>query len=110
MTILTVETVEELGRTRVIPKGEIDIATVDDLGSALAARSGGDLVLDLGAVTFLDSSALRLFVEQHRAAAAGGWSFALANLTPRVERLLDIAGLSDRFEVVSRNGDDPPAG
>ncbi len=95
--------------TSVVVEGEIDIATVDEVREALATCTG-DVVLDLGGVAFLDTSALRLFVEQQRKADAAGSRFALARVSPHVMRLLEIAGLHDRLEVVDGPGDAPPAG
>ena len=49
------------GRTRVVVAGEVDIATADELGRAARdALAAGPVLLDLSAVTFLDSSGIRL--------------------------------------------------
>jgi anti-anti-sigma factor len=48
--------------------GELDAASCDELGAALAraAKRGGPVVLDLGACTFIDSSAVATIVRAVR--------------------------------------------
>jgi anti-sigma B factor antagonist len=69
-----------------------------------AALSGSEpperLVLDLRAVSFMDTSGIRLLVELLRREAAGGPGVVLVESHPAVRRLLDIAGLTDRLRLV----------
>lgn len=68
------------GSTRVVAVGgEIDLATVDALVDALASRSPGetDLVLDLSATTFIDSTGIRVLVEAHRDGERHGIPFTV---------------------------------
>lgn len=83
------------------PRGEIDVAT-----APLLEREAHDLwdggaervVLDLGAVTFFDSSALRLLLRfQALADADDRRRFALAGCSDAVRRVLDLTRLTDRF-------------
>ncbi|TXS69650.1 anti-sigma factor antagonist [Streptomyces sp. me109] len=78
-----------------VVSGEIDHDNVDQLRQALRVGVGGDprAVLDLGGVTFMDSSAINvLVVAFNTAEAAGGW-IRLAALTEPVQRVVEIVGL-----------------
>jgi anti-anti-sigma factor len=82
----------------IAPRGEIDLASIAKLRQALAAAAAadGDVVLDLSAVSFLDSSGLSVLVGFHRQMAALDRSFVLRGATPSLLRLFRIAGL-DRY-------------
>jgi anti-sigma B factor antagonist len=75
--------------------GELDLAGVEVLMSAVeqAAARGGDLVLDLRELTFLDSSGISAFVRIARE-RADGRTLVLEAPRPEVRRLLDLVGLS----------------
>ena len=67
--------------------GSLDLAAVvaeRDRLSAAAASGPCLFVLDLGGVTFLDSTALGLFVVLHRRLAQHGGALVLANVDRRV--------------------------
>jgi anti-sigma B factor antagonist len=75
----------------VVPCGELDIATVDEL--AAQVRELGDagfdrVVVDLRELTFLDLAGVRLLCELHAMARAGGWQLALIQGSAAVRRLL----------------------
>ncbi|MCX4918986.1 STAS domain-containing protein [Streptomyces sp. NBC_00687] len=75
--------------------GELDADNADMLREALRIDEDGHLltVLDLGAVTFLDSSAISVLATARRNAnAAGGW-LRMAALTDPVERVIALVGL-----------------
>ena len=91
-------------------EGDIDLSTLAKAMATLeAAREGArTLILDLREVGFMDTSGLRLVIEERRRAAEGGCRFAIVPGPNRVQRLFEIAGLA---------GDDdlfvdapPPAG
>ena len=89
----------------VAPDGEVDLATVHALRDAVrsAQRETRIVVVDLRAVTFMDSSGLRLLVELHRESDQDGFSLVVVRGPRALERLLDVTGLSDRLLLV----DDP---
>jgi anti-sigma B factor antagonist len=83
-------------------KGELDIATVDDLRHDLrqARQSYGEhVILDLTELEFMDSQGLSVIVGCHKAVTAAGGSLALVAPRPIVRRTLEITGLSGRLQV-----------
>jgi anti-sigma B factor antagonist len=90
-------------RVIVAPAGELDLATVARLKDELSElRSAGfaQLVLDLRAVTFLDSSALSLLLGEHYASEADGTRFRLVEGGDAVRRVLDLTGTTGLFDYV----------
>ncbi len=82
--------------------GEIDVAVADDLrsaGSRVAAAldPGSRLDIDMGGVSFIDSSGFGALVAVHHAATSKGLSTALVNLTPGVRRLVELSGIGELF-------------
>jgi len=83
--------------------GEIDLASVDTLGEAIGAlRSSGSkrLVLDLGEVTFMDSSGLRFLVNVDAAMRDASTELLLGPISDAVAKLLDVSGLKSHFRFV----------
>jgi|SRR5688500_14570362 stage II sporulation protein AA (anti-sigma F factor antagonist) len=79
--------------------GELDIAAVDELRGCVrrAARSGPHVVVDLRAVTFMDTFALRVLVAlQREAISARDWSLH-AVPGAGVQHVLDLAGARDEL-------------
>ena len=85
------------------PAGEIDLATADQVRAAFAPHSGGPLVLDLRRVRFLDSSGLKVVLEQVQRSQEQGFAFYLVRGPADVQRLFEMAGVADRLTFV----DDP---
>jgi anti-sigma B factor antagonist len=93
-------------RRTVVASGEVDIATVDDLlRQAYACLDGPADVceIDLGAVTFIDSSGLGAIVRIRNVALDRGKQVVLANVPAPVERLFAVTGLAEVFGI--RSGD-----
>jgi anti-anti-sigma factor len=80
--------------------GEVDIATAYQLMEKLG-QVKGDLSLDVGSVTFIDSTGLGIFVREHKRLAAQGSPLRISSLTPQIRRLLEISGLDQVFEIES---------
>jgi anti-sigma B factor antagonist len=93
------------GSVVVVPEGEIDLVTADAVRTQMRAarEEAQSLVLDLRAVTFIDSSGLRLVVEAQRDAEARGSTWTLVRGPEHVDRLLALVGLAGRMTIV----DDP---
>jgi len=78
--------------------GEIDMDTALALADAIAA-AGGDLVVDMSGVSFLDSSGLRVLIQAQLAFEERGSSFTIADPSPQVARLFEMSQLNDYFDV-----------
>jgi stage II sporulation protein AA (anti-sigma F factor antagonist) len=81
---------------RLIAAGEIDVASAPILAAQLCAATDGGavVVVDLGDVTFMDSSGLNALVMAHHAAPG---HVRLGAVHPNVRRVLEIAGVIDIF-------------
>ena len=80
--------------------GEIDASNCADLAAALADVpdvTRGPLELDLVGVTFIDSSALRVFLALAERVSKAGGSVAVSNPTGPVARLLRMCDLESTF-------------
>jgi anti-anti-sigma factor len=89
-TFLTVQ--YDDGVVRVV--GEVDASTCGQLDEVLSMldRTVPTLV-DLSAVTFMDSSGLRILVYHHNARANDSCRLKIVNPSQTVRRLLEITGL-----------------
>ncbi|WP_426574558.1 STAS domain-containing protein [Aquihabitans sp. McL0605] len=81
---------------RVTASGEIDAASAEEFGQAIdsALEAGGGVVLDLGAVTFMDSSGLRVIAVALRRAREHDRPFTVAPASDAVQRIFDITGVT----------------
>jgi anti-sigma B factor antagonist len=81
--------------------GELDLYNAEALRSALheaTARGPTRLVIDLGGVEFIDSTALGVLVEARRR-LANRQAFLLAGAGRDVRRTLEVSGLDRHFGV-----------
>jgi stage II sporulation protein AA (anti-sigma F factor antagonist) len=90
--------------------GEVDLACMENfeptLDNALEEGQPAYVVLDLGGVSFIDSTGLRLILRiKHRMDDNARGSLFLSRLSKPVQRLLDVTGLANRFEYL--NGEAP---
>lgn len=85
----------------VTARGDIDLSTLAKATAVLdEARVGaGFVILDLREVRFMDTSGLRLIIEEQQRAASRGYRFAVCRGSHRVQRLLEIAGLAGDHEL-----------
>ena len=87
------------GVIELLLSGEVDAAVVDPTtreARELLRRPGVEsLVVDLGAVTFIDSLGLGLLVNLHVLADDRGATFVLRNVPPKVTQVLQLTGLLD---------------
>ena len=82
----------------VIPAGELDIATIPVLRSALRMhRESPELVLDLRRVSFLDSAGLALVLEEHLRAERERVKFRVVRGQDLVHQVFEMTGLSRRL-------------
>jgi anti-anti-sigma factor len=90
------------GTLVIAPEGEIDIATAPLVRRAIDRGDGAmsQLVLDLRHVEFMDTSGLQIVVEQMRQQAAGVREFAVVRGPDAVQRLLEMAGLTQALRLL----------
>ena len=84
------------GATRIRPCGEIDMAVADRLHQAITAHLANGavrVVVDLGDVTFLDSSGIRALLSAYRFATEHKRSLTVENPLPMVRTVLEIVGV-----------------
>lgn len=87
------------GARMVTATGEIDMASSAELEEALVAEPDEVVIADLTDVGFIDSSGLRsLLAARDKLEDAGGRLVLVFGDGP-VERIIDLTGLADRFEV-----------
>lgn len=79
--------------------GEVDIACVGDFLAAAdaCAESSGRIEVDLGGVTFIDSSGLGTLVRIRNQAHERGARVVLTRVPAHVTRLLEVTGLAEAF-------------
>lgn len=80
----------------VAASGELDAASSTEFGRAIdtVLEAGTGITLDLGAVTFIDSSALRVVTLALRRAQDEGQPFSVPAASDAVRRIFEITGLS----------------
>lgn len=91
------------GWTSIEVEGEVDLATVDELQSAIDvafAESTGDLVVDLTGSSFMDSTGLKALVMAKRRYDEAGRSFAIAVSGGPISRLIDLSGVNTTIRTV----------
>jgi anti-anti-sigma factor len=96
-------TVEYTGETRVLVlKGEHDLSTAPDVRVHVedAVIAGGDLIVDLSEVGFIDSSILGVLIAGYRSVTAADCSFGVVAVPESsVTRLFDLVSVSDVIPV-----------
>jgi anti-anti-sigma factor len=100
----SVEVQEHDARRVVTARGELDLATAPQLESVLLPplREGGTVVLDLRALSFMDSTGVRVIVAAHHAAEEHSGRLAVVRCPPEgpVGRVLEISGLDTVLDLV----------
>lgn len=94
----------DAGTSTVTLSGELDIATADQLTDALAgveSTSGDRRVIDLTAVSFMDSTGLRVLIAANRDAAAGGYSLVIVTGDSPAKRVLELTRMDEHMQVVT---------
>ena len=86
--------------------GELDLAAVRELESALASHPpDAHMVIDMSAVSFMDSSGLRCLLAASEQASSHATHVVLRDAGPEVTRLLEITGTTEWF-ALEQNGVD----
>lgn len=81
-------------------RGDLDLATSSRLhGAATDDLLEGLVVVDLAALSFCDSSGLRVLLDLRRRAEEGAAGLRLAGPTTEVDRMLELSGTRGYFDV-----------
>ena len=77
-------------------RGEIDLARKPELHQIIAAYArslAGNVVVDLGCVTFFDVTGLALLVDLHREARVRGSRLVLRHVPSMPRRVIQVSGM-----------------
>jgi anti-sigma B factor antagonist len=89
--------------------GEIDLYTAprlqSELTSVLSDNKSAQIVVDMSAVEFCDSTGMNVLLAAHRVATERGGDLTLAAPRPPVRKILEVTGLQSVFTIE----DDLPA-
>jgi anti-anti-sigma factor len=103
MSAITYSVDQEAGRATVVLEGELDIAAVVELEPELEhleRDAPALIVLDLSALTFLDSSGIRMILAADARAREQGRRLALVPGPEPVHRIFELALLDRRLDFV----------
>lgn len=91
----------EEGVTIVAVQGEVDLATTPQLSAALyeAAAAGSQIIVDLSAVTYMDSSGFGTLLGATKRLRPTGGTLHLVGCSTNVERMLVITRLNTIFSI-----------
>jgi anti-sigma B factor antagonist len=97
------------GETHVVAvTGEIDLFTVPEFKKHIAAAIEAGttrIVVDLGNVTFIDSSSLGVLIDAHKRLARGDGSLVIVCHDRAIMNTFRITGLDEVFEIVGSRDD-----
>jgi anti-sigma B factor antagonist len=91
----------------VVLEGELDLATsrgIHDELERVLARDPAAITMDLGGVTFIDSTGVTLLNTARERARQAGVSFMLAAASPQVRRVLEMTALWEKFDPSGADG------
>jgi anti-anti-sigma factor len=94
---VTIETLDG-GDVLVVLEGELDLASVEELERKLSdARAGAPerVIVDLGRLSFIDSSGLRTIVQADANARAAGIKLVLRPGGESIQRVFQLTGALD---------------
>lgn len=84
--------------------GELDIATADQLTAALddlAPASGERVIIDLTAVSFMDSTGLRILIAANGDATDGSYELFIVTGESPAKRVLELTRMDEHMQVVT---------
>ena len=88
---------------RIILSGDIDYSTQDEIREqnniAIGAAQVTEIHVDLGAVTFIDSSGIRALLMLQEKAAAGKKTLILYNCRNTIREIFEIGGFDETFTI-----------
>ncbi|MDR0916569.1 MAG: STAS domain-containing protein [Oscillospiraceae bacterium] len=103
---MRIETAYQNGELRVMLHGELDHHaagdTVREIERAVDAYMPMLCVVDLGGVTFMDSSGLAVLMKTRRRVTQIGGKVRVTGASERIERILNSAGIGKFIEITRR--------
>jgi anti-anti-sigma factor len=105
--VLRLESRADGGRHTIALAGELDLSTVAELEARMAevsSNGGGELVLDLDELSFMDSTGLRALLIARERCDQDGCELFLTRPQPAVRRLLELTGVLSQLRFI-----EPPA-
>jgi anti-sigma B factor antagonist len=96
---ITAEPLEDARLVRAA--GEIDVSTVDALRRELDAgrEEAVTVLLDLSAVSFIDSSGLQLLLDASHSSTVCDWAFFIVRPSAVVQRLIQVSRTADLLTI-----------
>lgn len=84
-----------------VPSGEVDLGTAPALRSSLEAilEDGHNAIVDLGGITYIDSTGIKVVLDMHRLFLERGRRIAFAKPATIVRKVLEIVGLEKAVPV-----------
>ena len=102
------EITDDGGQSVLALTGELDIDSVGAVREKLQQRLADDppeaLTVDLGGLTFIDSSGLGLLIEIRRLTTSSNITFSMVNVPSGPARVIGIAGLTETFGLPATDG------
>ena len=94
---------EQIGGALVVKLyGEIDQHCVseirDDIDRQIAIRNINSLIVDLGAVEFMESSGIGMIMGRYKNMVSRGGKMMLVRPQPQVDKVLELSGIKKLFE------------
>jgi anti-anti-sigma factor len=96
--LLSVHVTRDEHRLAIVPMGELDMSTSAKLDDAVREAEATDakrIVIDLTAVTFMDSSGLKVLLEAGARARANSNRLRLVRGSRRVQRVFELTKTSE---------------
>jgi anti-anti-sigma factor len=84
-------------------EGDLDVANATEAQKRmlhLDVRRGGQLVLDLSGLTFMDSTGIRVILRAEQFASMHGADLVVVRPPGPVMRVLELVGLDEQLELV----------
>lgn len=91
---LKIAAVRHDGALRIVAEGELDVASAPLLEQALLDAEQADapvILLDIEAVTFIDSTGLRVLLEAHARSSRDSKRLRVTRGAPQAQRLFNLA-------------------
>jgi anti-anti-sigma factor len=100
MTGLNIEVIERNGSLVLAVDGELDLATsplLDEELERAEAREVARIVVDLGGVGFIDSTALSVLARHAAVSDRGGRRLRIANTPPQAMHVFEVTGMLEHL-------------